>query len=70
MTQDQLKSAVLALGFERDFDDEGLFMPSLSRALHTIYTDRPVTRTVSIAFFDPGANELSEGFVHTPGKSE
>lgn len=70
MTQDQLKSAVLALGFERDFYEEGLFMPSLTRALHTIYTDRPVTKTVSIAFYDPGAREICEGFVHTPGEAE
>ena len=70
MTQDQLKAAVLALGFERDFDDERLFMPSLTRALHTLYSDRPVTRTVKMSFCDAGAHELSRGFMHLPGERE
>ena len=69
MTQDQLKSAVLALGFERDFGEDGALLPAISRALYTIFTDRPVTRTVCIAFLDAGKRVIADEVLYTPGES-
>lgn len=42
MTFGKLKDAVARLGFESEIEDDGALIPALHRALHTVYTDRPV----------------------------
>lgn len=70
MTHNQLKNAVIRLGFETGLDDDGALAPALSRAMYTVYLDRPVRRTVRISVPKSNATLIISEFTHTPGEDE
>ncbi len=70
MTYEQLKNSVIRLGFESGLDDEGVYAPAFRRALHTVYIDRPVTRTVRISAPARTGNLIKDTLNHVAGKTE
>ena len=50
LTLNQLKNSVIDLGFETALDKEEMLLPALSRALYTIYLDRPRLKVARLSF--------------------
>ena len=67
MTLTELKNDVARLGFESYIEDEDCFIASANRALSLIYTDRPVSKTVSITFNGPRVSLAYDFIEHTSG---
>lgn len=70
MTYAKLKYATARLGFENDIEDDGVLLAALSRAIHTLYIDRPtevVTRVVKPRY---DGTLLFSSMTHKPGKTE
>lgn len=70
MTYANLKDAVARLGFEPELEDEAALAPALSRALYTVYTDRPTEAVARIARPRYTGRLVLESMEHTPGERE
>ena len=70
MKYQELISTVARLGFENEIEDEIAFKAALSRALYTIFSDRPSIARRSLVKKDHGTLPVAECFTHTPGNSE
>ncbi len=68
MTLNELKNSVIDLGFEVGLDKDEMLIPALSRALHTIYQDRPRLKTVRLSAGRMGGRLLGEHIYHEGGE--
>lgn len=68
MTLNELKNSVVDLGFEVGLDKEEMLIPALSRALYTIYHDRPRLRTVRLGIRSVHGSLVSEHISHIGGE--
>lgn len=48
VTINELRAEVASLGFENKIEADNIFLTAANRALHTIFTERPVAKTVRI----------------------
>lgn len=70
MTPNQLKETVLHLGFETTLESEDSFYSALSRALYTVFLDRPQIKSAELMIPKRSGTLLSAGFVHNPDAPE
>ena len=68
MTLNELKNSVVDLGFEMGLDREEMLIPALSRALYTIYMDRPRLKTVMISAGGDRGRLLAKHIYHEGGE--
>ncbi len=68
MTLNQLRNSVIDLGFEVALDKEEMLIPALSRALYTIYLDRPRLKTVRLGFPEICGRLIAPVIAHKGGE--
>lgn len=70
MTYKDLCKEIAALGFESELEDSERTLFAVSRALMTLYTERPVFRTLTLHSYAPRPVQKIDGFRHTGGEEE
>lgn len=68
MTLNELKNSVVDLGFEVGLDKEEMLIPALSRALYTIYHDRPRLKTVRLGIRSIYGSLVAQHICHIGGE--
>ncbi len=68
MKLNELKNDVAMLGFESEIKDTDCFISSANRAIEMIYTDRPVSASVTIAVSLPKISYHKDFIVHCGGE--
>lgn len=70
MTLTELKTSVLALGFENRIESDSALVSFANMALKMIFSECTITKTVKLYLFSQKPKLIFEDIVHTAGKEE